>query len=738
MPAAIRDDDLLAGLNDRQREAVTHPDGPVLVVAGAGSGKTRVLTHRIAWLLAERDVRSHQILAITFTNRAANEMRERVDRLVGGARGMWVLTFHAACGRILRREADRLGYRSNFTIYDSDDQRRVVKACLDDLGRDPKRFPPRGIHARISAEKNNLVSASEFSEQVGDFFERIVADVYELYERRLHASNAMDFDDLLVRTVDLFERFPDVRERWASAFAHVLVDEYQDTNRAQYRIVRLLADGHRNAFCVGDADQSVYSFRGADIRNILDFETDFPDASIVRLEQNYRSTQSILDAANAVIEHNANRLPKRLWSDLGTGEPVRVVEVENEHAEARLVATRIGELMETGTAASEIAVFYRTNAQSRVLEDLLVRHNVPYQVIGGPRFYERAEIRDVMAYLQVLENPADDLSLRRIVNSPRRGIGSTSIERLALLAQQSGYPLTEAVEHHADAGLGTASERAVATFAALLRRLRKSVAEMTVADAVELVIEASGMRAAYEAERTIESQGRLENVQELVGVAREYEQRAAAAGEEPSLASFLQQVSLVADQDALEEGEERGRVTLMTLHNAKGLEFEAVFVLGMEQNLFPHFRSLEEGDVEEERRLCYVAITRAGRRLTLIYARERTLFGNFGRALPSQFLNELAGHAEFESQVSYGRASNGSTRSGEQRWSTPSSITPAPTPRAPLDILPDISVGDEVHHDTLGEGVVIGLDSGGQVVVRFSSDGSERRLLLAYAPMQRV
>ena len=424
-------DQLLAGLNPSQREAVTLPDGPALVIAGAGSGKTRVLTSRIGYLLGEGRARPHEVLAITFTNRAAGEMRDRVDQLVGASRGMWVMTFHAACGRILRREADRLGYRSNFTIYDQADQVRVVKACLEELGRDPKRFPPRGIHSRISSEKNRLVSATQFRENIGNFFEQVVADVFELYERRLHASNAMDFDDLLVRSVDLLESFDDVRERWQGAFNHLLVDEYQDTNHAQYRIVRLLADAHRNVCVVGDDDQSIYTWRGADIRNILDFERDFPDARVVRLEQNYRSSQRILDAANAVIENNAGRIEKRLWSDLGMGEPIRVIEAEDEHDEARIVAARIGGLIEGGSSASDIAVFYRTNAQSRVLEDLLVRHGVPYQVIGGPRFYERAEIKDAMAYLSVLDNPSDEIALRRIINQPRRGIGDASVDRLS-------------------------------------------------------------------------------------------------------------------------------------------------------------------------------------------------------------------------------------------------------------------------------------------------------------------
>jgi DNA helicase-2/ATP-dependent DNA helicase PcrA len=727
-------DQLLAGLNPSQREAVTLPDGPALVIAGAGSGKTRVLTSRIGYLLAEGRARPHEVLAITFTNRAAAEMRERVDQLVGASRGMWVMTFHAACGRILRREADRLGYRSNFTIYDQADQVRVVKACLEELGRDPKRFPPRGIHSRISSEKNRLISAAQFRENIGNFFEQVVADVFELYERRMHASNAMDFDDLLVRSVDLLESFDDVRERWQGAFNHLLVDEYQDTNHAQYRIVRLLSDAHRNVFVVGDVDQAIYTWRGADIRNILDFERDFPDARVVRLEQNYRSSQRILDAANAVIENNAGRIEKRLWSDLGNGEPIRVIEAEDEHDEARIVAARIGSLLEAGARASDIAVFYRTNAQSRVLEDLLVRHGVPYQVIGGPRFYERAEIKDAMAYLSVLDNPSDEISLRRIINQPRRGIGDASVDRLAATAGFGGRSLWNALENPDAAGLATASARSVRAFRGLMDDLRDRAVELPVGDLLELLLERTGVIEMLEAERTIEATGRIENLQELVGVAREY----VARSEEPSLAGFLQEVSLTADADALAADENgSGRVTLMTLHNAKGLEFDAVFVIGMEQNLFPHARSIEEANLEEERRLCYVAITRARRELVLVYARQRTLSGARGFNAPSQFIAEIPENLiELERRP----AAFGSTsRGGSGGWQPPSAGATTQLPGiAPRDDAPQLSVGDNVVHDQLGEGVVTGTADGGQVIVRFRSDGSERRLLLAYAPLKRI
>jgi DNA helicase-2/ATP-dependent DNA helicase PcrA len=730
-------DQLLAGLNPAQREAVTLPDGPALVIAGAGSGKTRVLTSRIGYLLGEGRARPHEVLAITFTNRAATEMRERVEQLVGQSRGMWVMTFHAACGRILRREADRLGYRSNFTIYDQADQVRVVKACLEELGRDPKRFPPRGIHSRISSEKNRLVSAADFRENIGNFFDQVVADVFELYERRLHASNAMDFDDLLVRSVELLESFDDVRERWQGAFNHLLVDEYQDTNHAQYRIVRLLSDAHRNVFVVGDADQAIYTWRGADIRNILDFGRDFPDARVVRLEQNYRSSQRILDAANAVIEHNAGRMEKRLWSELGTGEPVRVIEAEDEHDEARIVAARIGALIEGGSSAADIAVFYRTNAQSRVLEDLLVRHGVPYQVIGGPRFYERAEVKDAMAYLSVLDNPTDEVALRRIINQPRRGIGDASVDRLAATAGFSGRSLWDALEDPEGAGLGAAAARSVCAFRGLMDELRDQAVELSVGELLETLLARTGVIETLEAEHTIEAQGRIENLQELVGVSREY----VARTEEPSLAGFLQEVALTADADALAADSGTGRVTLMTLHNAKGLEFDAVFVIGMEQNLFPHVRSIEEANIEEERRLCYVAITRARRELSLVYARQRTLFGARGFNAPSQFIDEIPKELiEHERKPpSFGSTPRAGGGAGGAGWQPSSAgATTQLAGIAPRDDAPQLSVGDNVVHDQLGEGVVTGTADGGQVIVRFRSDGSERRLLLAYAPLKRV
>src|SRR5690349_4695137 len=488
--AAIEPQSYLADLNPAQREAVLTTEGPLLVIAGAGSGKTRVLTHRVAHLLATQGVKPNEILAITFTNKAAGEMKERVERTVGTiARAIWIMTFHAACGRILRREAERLGYRSSFTIYDQADQVRLVKACLEELERDPKRFAPRGIHAQISNAKNQLIGPGDYASRVASFYDQTVADVYELYQRRLFASNAVDFDDMLMLTVNVLQRFPEARERWAKSFRYVLVDEYQDTNHAQYVLLKLLAQDHQNLMAVGDPDQSIYSFRSADIRNILEFEKDFPDTKVIPLEQNYRSTNAILTAANEVISHNRERKEKNLWSDLGEGELVHVVETEDEHGEARFVAAEIARCVEEGYSGREIAVVYRTNAQSRVLEDVLVRQGVGYQVIGGPRFYDRAEIKDAIAYLQVVDNPYDLVSLLRIANRPRRGIGDTSLTRLQAYAAGLDLPLWDAMGRAEEAGLGAAAVRAVTSFRNVLQSLMATATDANVADILEAVLD---------------------------------------------------------------------------------------------------------------------------------------------------------------------------------------------------------------------------------------------------------
>ncbi len=634
---------LLAGLNEEQRKAVTHVDGPLLILAGAGSGKTRVLTHRVAWLIQVQHVRPDEVVAITFTNKAAGEMKERIGDLVGPvARTMWISTFHSMCARLLRREAQRIGYKSTFTIHDEDDRRRLIKRCMEELNVDPKRYPPESISRQISDAKNQLLGPAQFREQ-GGRFAQIAADVYELYEKRHAEMNAMDFDDLLMKTVELLEGYPDRLEHYQQAFRFVLVDEYQDTNHAQYRLANLLAGAHGNLAVVGDDDQSIYSWRGADIRNILEFERDHPDAEVIRLEQNYRSTQKILDAANAVVTNNRKRKGKNLWTPRGEGALVQVVEVNDERAEAQFVASEVQKLLEGEAKGAErayrpdeVAVLYRTNAQSRVLEEQFGRYAIAYQVIGGPKFYERAEIRDLIAYLTILVNPDDSQRLLRIVNTPKRGIGATSMQRLQAHAASVGENLWTALRGADEVpGLSPGATNGLLAFARVMEGLQATQAGRPVAEVVRSVLDESGYEAALTAQKTLESEGRLENVEEFIGVAAEYDKRA----EEPSLDGFLQEISLYSDSDAL--ADTSSLLTLMTLHNAKGLEFPVVFIAGMEEGVFPHQRSLDEQNVEEERRLAYVGITRAMDRLYLVHARARTLWGASQYNIPSRFLDEI-------------------------------------------------------------------------------------------------
>jgi DNA helicase-2/ATP-dependent DNA helicase PcrA len=1092
VPQAAADDRikaLLEGLNAPQRDAVTHGEGPLLILAGAGSGKTRVLTHRIAWLVQTGRARAGELLAITFTNKAAQEMRERVELLLGhSTRGMWVMTFHAACARLLRAEAPRLGYTRQYTIYDAADSRRLIKRCIDELGIDPKRYTPAAMQHQISDAKNKLRDAEAYRQLVGSNFEDTIGEVYERYERELIRMNAMDFDDLLVRTVNVLELFPEVRARYAAAFRHVLVDEYQDTNHAQYRLLQLLAGEHRNLAVVGDDDQclvegtpvtmadgttkpiedvrvgekvlsgygagrfgpatvvrvhraeptagvrirtrggreivstpehvhfagyragltppmfmtylmrrrdtgcrvgltrtaknshgrpvpgllartmtehaqaawvvsvhasetdaraaeatlslryrlpmvpfiarpgaygkgvlgsqahidelfrtfdtdtaglrllhdhglwpetpyacsqgfdrrdqhvvltlggyrrgsgpyghtvsmggrdpevrarledlgyrvlqprrgsqswrlearfpamsaaltamreiadttgatqrccarlgrrqpgttntlpfmhasgvrpgmamftedgaydvvesverieldrpvydldiegthnfvagglvthnSIYSFRGADVRNILAFQDDYPDAEVVRLEQNYRSTQTILSVANAVITHNRGRMGKSLWTDLGEGDPVKVRELEDEHAEARFVVGEIERLVDEGVSRSELAIFYRTNAQSRVLEDTLVRREIGYQIIGGTKFYERAEIKDAIAYLTVLSNPQDVISFTRVANSPRRGIGQTSLSRVLSHAETMGVSVWDAALAAEEAGLGTAGVRAFERFMETMSSLRARAEEIhSVVDLLEAILADTGYVDALKAERTIEAQGRLENLEELVNVAREFDGRDDAEG----LDAFLQEVALVADADTRRDDE--GLVTLMTLHNAKGLEYPIVFIIGCEEGVFPHSRSLDEGTLEEERRLCYVGITRAMRDLYLTFARRRMVFGAQSPGVPSRFLSEIPPDLtdrEGTLQAIGSVAATQNVRPRAMSWSSAEAET----------VSPQFRMGDDVVHGGFGEGVVVGLEAGGVVVVHFSADGSERKLVPG-APIQK-
>ncbi|MFN8217228.1 MAG: UvrD-helicase domain-containing protein [Solirubrobacterales bacterium] len=737
-PGADRVERLLAGLNPPQREAVEYSEGPLLVLAGAGSGKTRVLTHRIAYLLATGAARPGEILAITFTNKAAAEMRERVAQLVGrSVRAMWVTTFHSACARMLRADAERLGYSRAFTIYDEGDSLRMLKRCLTELGVDPKRFPPRAVRSKISGAKNQLIDSDSYAETAAGPFEEIVAEAFPLYEKRMLEANAMDFDDLLVRTVNAFELYEEVRERWRRTFRHVLVDEYQDTNHAQYRLLQLLASEHGNLMVVGDEDQSIYGFRYADVSNILNFDADFKEAGVVKLEQNYRSTGTILEAANAVVEHNRERRPKALWTEAEAGEKIQLSELGDEHEEARWVAgeiERLGE--EEGLARAEVAVFYRTNAMSRVVEDTLNRFNVPYQVIGGTKFYERAEIKDAVAYLNLIANPADLVSFGRVVNSPRRGIGGTSQARLAAYANTAGLTIWEVIERCEEVpGLGAAAVKAVGRFYETMDLLAaRAEAGGGVAELLQAVLSETGYLEALEAERTVEAEGRIENLEALVEGAAEFDLEREQEGESElsPLQEYLEQISLVSDQDSLEDEQEL--VTLMTLHNAKGLEYDTVFVVGCEDGAFPHMRALEEGGEEEERRLCYVAITRARKRLYLTWARERRLFGRAERNLPSRFIDELpVALTERHSTVA---ASPGSGL-GAMTWDSGGfGGGEAVQPRDPGPAL-ELQTGDDVVHASFGEGVVTAVEPGGVIVVRFSADGSERKLMADYAPVRR-
>ncbi len=763
---AERVETLLEGLNEPQREAVTHGEGPLLILAGAGSGKTRVLTHRVAYLIFTDQSHPSEILAITFTNKAAQEMRGRVERLLGGStRGMWLMTFHAACARILRTSGERLGYTKRFTIYDQADARRMVKRCIEEVGVDPKRFAPAAVHSQISQAKSKLLSADECAQAIGSPFEQVVAEVYQLYESELHRMNAMDFDDLLLRTVNLFELYEDVRERYAQMFKDVLVDEYQDTNHAQYRLLQLLVGGgrraptrgervnipgHRNLAVVGDDSQSIYGFRGADVSNILDFTDDFPDARVVKLEQNYRSTQNILSAANAVIANNRGGIAKRLWSEKGAGSPIRVHGLEDEHAEARFVVGEIERLVDEGASRAEVAVFYRTNAMSRVIEDMLVRREIAYQVIGGTKFYERAEIKDAIAYLAWIANPFDVVSFQRVANSPRRGLGQTSLSRIVAHSATIGQSVWEVVAA-ADRipGLGAAAIKSLNRFMSTMEELAALAGDgVPVGDLMEAVLSRSGYTDALESEsvgggeKAFEAQGRLENLQQLVEVAHEFD--ASMQAEEDTLELFLQELALKSDADS--RSDEEGLVTLMTLHNAKGLEYPIVFVAGCEEGVFPHQRALDEGGLEEERRLFYVAVTRAMRELYFTYARRRSVFGASTYGLSSRFLDEIPANLTQRDELPMPRPggarmglggggigvgvlapTNGGSQPRGGSWQRSSTPSTAATFR----------LGEDVTHAAFGEGVVTGVEPGGIIVVRFASDGTERKLMADYAPVAR-
>ncbi|MEV7179073.1 DNA helicase PcrA [Kitasatospora sp. NPDC093679] len=792
----IDPEQLLEGMNDPQREAVLHHGSPLLIVAGAGSGKTRVLTHRIAYLLAARGAQPGEILAITFTNKAAGEMRERVEQLVGPrARAMWVSTFHSACVRILRRESKLLGFTSSFSIYDSADSQRLMSLVCRDLDLDPKQFPPKSFTAKVSNLKNELIDEETYADRAANPMEKKLAEAYTLYQRRLREANALDFDDIIMTTVNLLQAFPDVAEHYRRRFRHILVDEYQDTNHAQYTLVRelsggalsdapkLTADGDfvnptaarlaqvppAELCVVGDADQSIYAFRGATIRNILQFEEDYPDATTILLEQNYRSTQTILTAANAVIERNTNRRKKNLWTAGDQGERVVGYVADDEHGEAQFIADEIDRLTDKDEARpGDVAIFYRTNAQSRVFEEVFIRVGLPYKVVGGVRFYERKEVRDILAYLRVLSNPEDTVPLRRILNVPKRGIGERAEAMVDALAARERISFAQALQRVDEAyGMAARSANAVKKFNAMMAGLRQVVESGAGPAAVlEAVLEESGYLAELQASTDPQDETRIENLQELASVALEYEQDPGerpegedAEGTPPvgSLADFLERVALVADSDQIPDDEEgQGVITMMTLHTAKGLEFPVVFLTGMEDGIFPHMRALNQvKELEEERRLAYVGLTRARRRLYLTRSVLRSAWGQPAYNPASRFLEEIpdtlvdwkrTGAAAVPPARGFSPSSSGGSRSyGSSGGSARSTTTPQPgwaksARKVTEREVVALAVGDRVSHDSFGLGTVVatqGVGDKAQATIDFGTTG-RKQLLLRYAPVEKL
>jgi len=730
----------VSALNPDQQDAVLHPSGPLLVVAGAGSGKTRVLTHRVAHLI-NQGTHPMRILAITFTNKAADEMRERVEALVGAvAERMWVSTFHSACVRILRMNAEQIGYPKNFSIYDQQDAQRLIGYVIRDRGLDPKRFPARGAQARISLWKNELIGWQTALSDADNTFDTKHAEIYREYQSRLLNAGAMDFDDLLVNTVKLFREHKDVLAQYQQRFEHILIDEYQDTNVAQNEIVLMLGDAHHSVCVVGDTDQSVYRFRGADFRNILQFENAFPEVTVVVLAQNYRSTQTILDAANAVISNNQERKPKELWTDIGVGDLVVRYYADDEFDEAQFAVSQLAKLKKSrGRQWRDMAVFYRTNAQSRVLEESLMQAGVPYKVIGGTRFYDRREIRDALAYIRCAANPLDEVSLKRILNVPKRGIGDTTVDRLDAYANKERVGFALALRRTADAGVGPAAAKAIAAFVALLDELQSRLDEGPGL-VLRHALEASGYIKELEAEDTIESEGRLENLQELIGSASEFTQ----------VDEFLERVALIADTDQIDSD---NHVTLMTLHSAKGLEFPVVFIVGMEEGIFPHSRALvDQSELEEERRLAYVGITRAKEKLFLTHAWSRNLHGSTQYNPPSRFLDEIPGELlQREGSVDSGadEGRGGYRPRPEENGAKKIEWTKNSVPRyrrqgEPVGDLTGanagLKVGDDVAHPSFGEGVIVNIRGSGEsaeATIEFADHG-KKHLALAWAPLKKI
>ncbi|MDA8233452.1 MAG: DNA helicase PcrA [Clostridia bacterium] len=721
-------------LNSAQQEAVRCIDGPLLVLAGAGSGKTRVLTHRIAYLL-HQGVDPRNIMAITFTNKAAGEMKERVENLLGrDSRDIWVMTFHSACVRILRQDIGHLGYDRNFVIYDSSDAQTVVKECLKQLNMDDKQYPPRAVAAAISDAKNKLLNPGQYRKQAYDFYTQRAAEVYQLYQSKLKQNNALDFDDLIMLTVRLFKEQPQTLGYYQQRFKYILVDEYQDTNHAQYTLVNLLAGRHRNLCVVGDADQSIYKFRGADIQNILDFEKDYPEARVIMLEQNYRSTQRILDAANSVIKLNMGRKDKKLWTENGEGIPVVRFRANDQREEIAFVADRIKKLMEREKKGyKDFAVLYRTNAMSRAVEEVFMMARIPYTIVGGLKFYERKEIKDILAYLRFILNPADSVSLRRIINVPKRGIGDTSFGKIVDFAIDKGITVYEAMgQVETIPGLTARTTKPVKEFTALAEKLQEAREQLIVTQLIDMVLRQSGYQAELEQEKTVEAQTRLENLKEFRTVTKEFDETA----EEKTLEEFLAGISLKSDLDNLEEGDDA--VVLMTLHSAKGLEFPVVFMVGMEEMIFPHSRSMmDEAELEEERRLCYVGITRARERLYMTHAWQRTLYGNAQYNPASRFLEEIP-----EDLITTHDPLDGAAEPAVKKGVFPAggSVQPKAAGVKEPAATGQYALGDKVEHAKFGQGVIVSVKgSGDDAELSIAFPGAGVKMFIAkYAPLRKA
>jgi len=753
-------------LNPEQRKAVESTERPLLIMAGAGSGKTRVLTHRIAYLIATRKAPPWSILAITFTNKAAREMQDRVARLVGpAARDIWVSTFHSMCVRILRKDIHRLGYSTSYVIYDSADQLTVIKSCLKELNLDPKRFDPKAIQAVISGAKNELVTPEKFAQKVGDYFQEKASSVYSLYQKKLKSNNALDFDDLIMTTIRLFEQEPEVLEFYQNKFSYLHVDEYQDTNRAQYMLCRMLADKHKRICVVGDSDQSIYKWRGADISNILNFEEDYPDAETIMLEQNYRSTSNILKAANQVISRNTGRKPKNLWTDQGSGEKLQIFQASSEHEEGYFVAGEINKNVRAGMRFRDHAVLYRTNAQSRVIEETLIKSDIPYQIVGGIRFYERKEIKDMIAYLRLISNPDDEISLNRVINVPKRGIGDTTVDKLNAVAASEGVSVYRVLDNLQGLGLTGRANQTLYDFREMVDNLHTMSDYLSVTELTEEVLQRTGYRDELVREGTVEAKTRLENIEELLSVTMEFEKR----NEEKSLVAFLTDLALIADIDSMiEEEDDGGRaekdaIVLMTMHSAKGLEFPAVFIVGMEEGVFPHSRAFaDDEEMEEERRLAYVGITRAEKRLYLSSARMRTLYGRTEARTPSRFLEEIPFELKEVSGFGASRIGGGwgansgvqvpvagrsgiserNLQGGGLSGGGPSVLSKPKLPPIPVGDRPtDYTVGDKVEHNKWGIGTVVSIKGDAddtELQIAFPAPVGIKRLLARFAPITKL